>query len=93
MPLSGKPVPTELQVGSNVYFIYDNKPHMAKVVSTSTEVTNPNSDSTGVSETIYYLEGYSKAFSSQEVYASKASLILHLSYLIGILIEIIPQEE
>lgn len=93
MPLSGKPAATELQVGEDVYFIYDNKPQAAKVVSTSTEVTNPNSDSSGVTETIYYLEGYSKAFSYQEVYDSKASLILQLSYLIGILIEIIPQEE
>ncbi|MBS1494731.1 MAG: hypothetical protein JST55_14545 [Bacteroidetes bacterium] len=87
MPLSGKPAPTSLQVGSEAYFIYNNVLQKAKIVSTSTEVTNPNSDSSGVTKTIYHLEGFSRPFESEYLFSSYQLLLTYQSTLVGILID------
>jgi hypothetical protein len=93
MPLTGKPGPTSLQVGSEACFIYNNSPQKAKIFSTSSVVTNPNANSSGVTETVYYLEGSSKTYNAEDLFDSYQSLLIHLSNLMGVLIEFPPQAE
>ncbi len=88
MALSGKPTPTGIQVGTDAYFIHNNIPQKAKVIGTSSEITNPSEDSVGVAKINYYLEGYPKLFKSTEIFPDGYDLIVYLGSLIDI---IIPQ--
>lgn len=88
MALSGKPAPTGIQVGIDVYFIYNNVPQKAKVVGTSSEVTNPNGDSVGKTKVIYSLEGYNKGFTTEEIFPTPVGLIEYFASLLQVSITI-----
>lgn len=79
MALTNKPAPTDIQVGATAYFMFENIPQSATVVSTSSEVTNPELNNTGITKVVYYVEGYLKPFQFYELFSEPESLITHLA--------------
>jgi len=84
MALSGKPSATEFQVGADVYFMYNNMPRSAKLAATTSEVTNPNSDSNGLIKEVYHLEGYTQVFTASQLYSRKEILLGYIASLLDI---------
>lgn len=77
MPVTGKPSVTANQVGATVYFIspYTNRPAKDTVLSTSSIVTDKNTDNTGEQEDTYYLTNYGNLpFPASKLYASESAL-------------------
>jgi len=90
MALTGKPAATGIQVGSDAYFMYNNIPQTAKVVRTSSEVTNPNSDNNGITKVVYYLEGLTKSFEASDLFSSPEALITSLASILALDIDFPP---
>ena len=78
MALTNKPKSSKYQVGDTVYFLNGVKGASAEIIKTETIVSNPASNSTGVQENLYYLNGFTRKFTEGELFHSINALMFEI---------------
>jgi hypothetical protein len=78
MALTNKPNKSKYQVGETVHFLSNGKGTSAQIVKVSSSVSNPDNDTNGIQENIYYLEGFAKGFAETELFHSMNALIFNI---------------
>jgi len=78
MALTNKPKKSKYQVGETVYFLSDRKGDSAEVMKVQSVVTNPDENSTGMQENVYYLEGLNNVYKEAELFHSMNALMFYI---------------
>ncbi len=78
MALTNKPKKSKYQVGETSYILNGKNISSGLITRIVTSITNPVSDSSGVQENLYYVEGFSQAFKEEEVFHSKNAVLFYV---------------